>query len=150
MPPWMIIPSAVSVTSAPMADKFFTMTSRRLDSLTFNSAASLIMVVPSAKQAITAIMGSSSIRVGMMAPSMTVPWRLLLFTRMSAVGSPEASCSFIRVMSAPMARQTRRIPSLVGLIPTCRISTSEPGTSRPAARNGAADEISPGTVICLP
>ena len=64
-----------------------------------------MIVSPSAKQAMAAIMGSSSIRVGMMGPLMTVPWRALLRTRRSAVGSP-SDLGFSSVMLAPMSRHT--------------------------------------------
>ena len=146
LPPWMIMPSAVSSTSAPMALKFSAMTAIRLDSLTFNSAASRMMVSPSAKQAMAAIIGSSSIRVGMMSPWMSVPCRLLVRTRMSATGSPVMR-TFKRVRSPPMARQTWIIPSRVGLMPTFFMRSSELGIISPAARKKAAEEISPGTAI---
>ena len=47
-------------------------TAIRSDSFTFSSCASLITVVPSAKAAITAIIGISSISVGMISPSTVV------------------------------------------------------------------------------
>ena len=143
------MPSSVSVTSAPMAVRLRTITSIRLDSLTFSSAASLITVSPSAKQAMAAIIGSSSMSVGMMAPPMTVPCKAEERTRMSAVGSPSPVDALTMVKSAPMSLQTRKIPSLVGLIPTCRIRISELGIIRPAQRKKAAEEISPGTWILL-
>lgn len=71
---------------APIAVRFSAMTSMRLDSLTFSSAASRMMVVPSAKQAITAMTGSSSISVGIRLPSITQPFREELRTRRSGGG----------------------------------------------------------------
>ena len=129
----MIMPSSVSVTSAPMAFKLSTMMAMRLDSLTFSSAASFMTVSPWAVQAMAAIMGSSSIRVGITSPSTTVPLRGEWRTRRSAVGSAPLWFSFNSVRSAPMSRQTFRIPARVGLIPTPLISTWEPGTIRAPA-----------------
>ena len=84
--------------------------------------------------------------VGIRAPSMTHPLRLPERTRRSAVGSPGPSVRFKSVTSAPMLRQTRRMPSRVGLTPTLFMRISEPGTISAAAMKKAADEISPGTV----
>ncbi len=128
----MIIPSCVPMISHPIALSAFTITSIRLDSLTFSSAASLIIVVPSAQAAITLMIGSSSISVGMISPSIVIPCSVLCFTSRSAVGSP-SRVILSNVISPPMACATFRIPSLVGLIPTLRIRTSAPGTSSPAA-----------------
>ena len=143
----MIMPSSVPVMSAPMAERLFTITSIRLDSLTFNSAASFITVSPSAKQARIAITGISSMSFGMMSPSITQPLRLLVFTVMSAVGSPESALTFVNVISPPIIFITSIIPSLVGLIPTFLMVISEFSAIRPATRKYAAEEISPGTMI---
>ena len=78
--------------------------------------------------------------VGMMAPPMTVPCKAEERTRRSAVGSPSPVDALTMVKSAPMSLQTRKIPSLVGLIPTCRIRISELGIIRPAQRKKAAEE----------
>ena len=83
----MIMPSSVSATSAPMALRFSATMAMRLDSLTLNSAASLMTVRPWAKQAMRATVGSSSIMAGITDPPITVPFRLLERTRRSAVGS---------------------------------------------------------------
>ena len=146
----MIMPSSVSVTSAPIALRFSATRAIRLDSLTFNSAASLMTVRPWAKQAMRATVGSSSIMAGMTEPWITVPWRLLERTSRSAVGSEPLWSWFIRVRSAPMALQTVRRPARVGLIPAFLMSTSELGRIIPAAAKYTAEEISPGTVIRFP
>ena len=129
----MIRPSSVAVTRAPIAVRFSAMTSMRLDSLTFSSAASRMMVVPSAKQAITAMTGSSSISVGIRLPSITQPFREELRTRRSAEGSPSVISWGRTVRSAFIMRQTRKIPSLVGFVPTFRIRSSESGVMQAAA-----------------
>ena len=85
----------------------------------------------------------------MIAPSTVVPWREEERIRRSAVGSP-SFVSFSRVISAPMALHTRRIPSRVGLVPTFLRRISLFGTRSPAAIKYAAEEISPGTRISLP
>ena len=84
----MIRPSSVAVTWAPMAERFSAMTAMRSDSLTFSSAASRMTVVPSAKQAMTAMTGSSSMSVGISSPSITQPFREEERTSRSAAGSP--------------------------------------------------------------
>ena len=132
LPPWIIMPSWVPEISHPMALKYFTITSIRLDSFTFSSAASLMTVVPSAQAAITLITGSSSISVGMISPSIVMPCNELDFTKISAVGSPSLRI-LNKVISPPMAIATLRMPSLVGLTPTFFMSISESGTMRPAA-----------------
>ena len=141
------MPSEVGVTSAHMASRFSVTVSMRLDSLTFNSAASFIVVVPSAKAAMTAMTGSSSISDGMISPSIVVPCKLEDRTRRSQTGSPETVRQFCFSMSAPMADATRRMPSLVGFMPTFLMSISEFGTISPAAIKYAAEEMSPGTSI---
>ena len=82
-PPWMIIPSSVGVISHPIAFRLSVIVSIRSVSFTFSSAASLMIVVPSACDAMTAIIGISSIRVGIRSPWIVVPCRLLVRTRMS-------------------------------------------------------------------
>ena len=73
----MIMPSSVASISAPMAFKFSVTTAIRSDSLTFSSCASLMIVVPSAKHAMTAMTGISSISVGIRSPPTSVAFRLL-------------------------------------------------------------------------
>ena len=134
----------------PIALRFSVTVAIRLVSFTFSSAASLMTVVPSAWAAITARMGISSIKAGMMSPSIVAPFRSLERTKMSARPSPPRKVSFTRVISAPIALHTSRNPALVKLVPTFLTSSSEPGTRRPAAIKYAADEMSPGTKICCP
>ena len=132
-PPWIIMPSSVGVTSQPNNFKFSVTVRIRSVSFTLSSAASRIMVIPSAKAAITAITGISSIKVGMSSPSTTVPWSELPFTRRSQTGSPDAVLGFSRSMAPPIALAAFKMPSLVGLTPTLRIKISEPGVSNAAA-----------------
>ena len=129
----MIIPSSVGVTSQPIAFRLSVTVSIRSVSLTFSSAASLIIVVPSAMAAITAITGISSIKVGMMSPSIVVPCSLLVRTRTSAILSPPSVRSLRRVISPPISSHTLKIPARVGLIPTFSTRISESGTISPAA-----------------
>ena len=63
----------VSYTHLPIARRLLTITSIRLDSLTFSSCASRITVVPLAKQARAATTGSSSMRVGITEPPTVTP-----------------------------------------------------------------------------
>ena len=129
----MIIPSSVGVMSAPMDLKASVVVSIRFVSLTFNSAASLMIVVPSAQAAMTAIIGISSMSVGINAPSIVVPCSLLVRTRISARGSPPSSDSLTRVMSAPIFLHTSKKPARVLLIPTFFTSSSESKVKSPAA-----------------
>ena len=128
----MIMPSSVGVISAPIARRPSVTVAIRSDSLTLSSAASRMMVSPFAAAAITARTGSSSIRVGIRLPSMTVPFREEVRTSRSAAGSP-CTVSFTGRMSAPMAFAAWRIPARVGLVPVFRISSSDPGTRLAAA-----------------
>ena len=129
----MIIPSSVGVISHPIAFRLSVIVSIRSVSFTFSSAASLMIVVPSACDAMTAIIGISSIRVGIRSPWIVVPCRLLVRTRMSAIGSPPSVRSFKSVMSPPISSQTFKSPARVGLMPTFCTKISESGTSSPAA-----------------
>ncbi len=60
-------------------------------SLTRNSSAFLIIVVPWAKTAATAKMGISSINLGIISPAMVQLFKPLERTRISATGSPATS-----------------------------------------------------------
>ena len=129
----MIMPSSVGVTLHPIAFRLSVTVSIRSVSFTLSSAASLMTVVPSAAAAMTAMIGISSIRVGMISPSIRMPCSWLVRTRMSAIFSPPSVRSFSRVISPPMSSHTLRMPARVGLIPTPRIRISESGTISPAA-----------------
>ena len=85
----------------------------------------------------------------MTSPPITVPFNLLVFTTISAVGSPPLSITFSNVTSAPISLHTRRIPSLVGLIPTFFKRIHEFGVINPATIKNVAEEISPGTTISV-
>ena len=74
--PFIIIPSSNSSTFAPSNFKLSTTDFILLLSLTFNSAASYIIVFPSALVANMAIIGISSINFGIKSLSMVVPIKL--------------------------------------------------------------------------
>ncbi len=82
-------------------------------------------------------------------PLISVPLRLLLFTTRSAAGSPQSSRTLSITMSAPIFLRISMIPVRVGLIPTPLILICEFCKTRQAMIKKAAEEISPGTVICL-
>ena len=83
------MPSSVGRTAAPMRLKFSDVVKIRSDSFTFSSAASLIMVFPSANAAMTAIIGISSIKAGIRLPLIVVLCRSLDLTSRSHTGSPD-------------------------------------------------------------
>ena len=117
-------------------------------SLTLSSSASLITVTPWDWVARRAIMGNSSIKRGIKAPPISVPFKSDVSTIKVAdfaIGSISVSSSF-----PPMARITSRIPVRVSLIPTFLSSTREFGTIKPATNQKAALEISPGTTTFCP
>ena len=89
-------------------------------------------------------------RVGMISPPISTPWRSLLLTSRSSAGSPSPPLWEMVSIRPPIWRSTRRTPSLVGLVPTCFSRISESGVISPAARKKAAEEISPGTWIFCP
>ena len=80
-----------------------------------------------------AIIGISSIRVGMISPPIVIPCKAENFTSKSAVGSPLSVFMLRSSISPPISLATRKIPSLVGLIPTFFNKISDPGTKSPAA-----------------
>ena len=123
----------------------FAVVSMRLVSLTRNSAASRIVVAPSAWVAASASNGSSSISLGIVAPPISVPSRADDLTKMSATGSPPISRWFASVMSAPISCRTSRIPVRVGLTPMSWRTISEWGIRQAATMKKAAEEMSPGT-----
>lgn len=73
LPPVIIMPSSVSSTVMPMRRRSVTISWSLSDSLTLSSAASRIVVTPSAAAAMTAMTGISSISVGISAPPISVP-----------------------------------------------------------------------------
>ena len=109
-----------------------------------------MIVFPLAKAASTAIIGISSIKVGIISPSITVPCKLEEETVRSATGSPETSLSFENSIFPPISLMTVIMPALVGFMFTFRKVISELGTIRPAAKKYAAEEMSPGTFISCP
>ena len=119
-------------------------------SFTRNSSASLITVVPDANIAATAKIGTSSINLGIIAPSNVMPRNWLDRTRRSATGSPVTSRSFKISISAPIICNASRTPVRVGFMPTFSIVKSEPGTIAPATNQNAAELISPGTITVCP
>ena len=92
-----------------------------------------MIVVPLAKAAIIAMIGISSIKVGIISPPIVMPCNAENLTSKSAAGSPLSVFIFRSSISPPISFATRKIPSLVGLIPTFFNKISDPGTRRPAA-----------------
>ena len=134
--------------SAPKIVNSFATASIRLVSLTFNSSASRMIVVPVAWVANKAIIGNSSIKRGIIAPPISVAVNWLVFTSKS----PEwlASSSFKIVTEPPMFLITSKIPVRVWFKPTFFRSISLSGTTKPATKKKAAEEISPGTTTFWP
>ena len=92
--------------------------------------------------------GSSSIRVGMMSPWMSVPCRLLVRTRMSATGLAGACGTFKRVMitaHGPADMENTVAGRIDAHILDEELQNPGPSGRRPG--NDAAEEISPGTAI---
>ena len=145
----MIKPSSVAVISPPMEVSPSLTAFIRSDSFTLSSAASFTTVRPSAKAAAMAITGSSSMRAGMISPSMVVPLSLSreYLTSISAVSSPPERRLSTSSISAFISLYTLSMPALVGLMPTFFMRSSEPGTSMAAVMKYAAEDISEGTDI---
>src|SRR5262245_31935081 len=133
-------PSGASCSSA----------ARRSLSFTRSSPAPLIRVSPSASAAAIARRGSSSIAAGTSSTAMLVPCRRDARTTRSPRGSPASSRRPSMRTSAPMRRRMWSAPVRVGLSPTPRSRTSEPGTRSAATTRNAADDGSPGTGISAP
>ena len=87
----------------------------RSDSLRRSSAASRIVVVPSAKQAARATRGSSSIASGTSAPPTSVACSRRRRTRRSPTGSPPTSTPGATSISAPIRSRIVSRPVRVGL-----------------------------------
>ena len=77
--PFIIMPSAVSAASIPNETRRVTVSCRRSDSLSLNLAAPFITVLPAAKAAVTAMMGTRS---GIWDAFTTVP---LSFERLTVI-----------------------------------------------------------------
>ena len=144
----MTSPSSVSSSSAPMARSCLAMTANRSVSLTRSSAASAMMLVPSAARAATARIGISSTSLGISSPPMLNDFSSVGFTNRSPTGSPATSRWFCTFSGACIISSTSRIPVRVGLSPTFSMVSSAPGTSRPATNQNAAELMSPGTTTC--
>src|SRR3989339_1869926 len=114
-------------------------------SLTRNSPAPLIMVVPLACVAIRARMGISSIREGIILPEIVTPLNEENLTLTLPMGSlpwiQDAGCR-IHDTADPIFFNTVSNPIRYGLRPTFLMIISEPGTNNPAAMKYAADEKS--------
>ena len=140
--PVIIIPSSVGTISAPIAFKASATTWIRSVSLTLSSSASRITVLPWACVAKSVIIGSSSIKRGMMSPPISVPLSSEVSTVMVAdLATWSISESFIL---PPISLITSMIPVRVSLIPTFFKTILEFGTTSPATNQKAAEEISPG------
>ena len=117
-------------------------------SLTLSSSASLITVTPWAWVARRAIIGNSSIKRGIKAPPISVPFKSedsTLKVADLATGSISVTSNF-----PPMVRMTSIIPVRVSLMPTFLSTKREFGTIKPATSQKAALEISPGTITFCP
>ena len=121
----------------------------RSDSLRRSSAASRIVVVPSAKQAARATSGSSSIASGTSAPPTSVAAQrpsgahAEVADRLAAAARRSARPR----SSAPIRSRIVSRPVRVGLSADPVRTTSLPGTSSAATRKKAAEEKSAGTTI---
>ena len=143
--PSITMPSGRSSILAPNLERPSTVARMRSDSFTLSSPASLMTVVPSAKQAARAITGSSSITRGMISPEISVPRRLLDSATRSALGSPASSRAFWMPMRAPMERSTSSTPVREGLMPIPSTVSRALGWQQPATSQKAAPLMSPGT-----
>ena len=94
----------------------------RSDSFTLSSAASLIIVSPSANAAAIDKIGISSIILGIIDPSRITPDSVDGRTIKSAIGSPDYSLAFLTSILAPISRNTFNTPIRLGFIPTPQIS----------------------------
>ena len=138
-------PSAVASIATPRAASPATTVAIRSDSLCRSSPAPRTSVLPSAKAPSSPTSGSSSIRSGTSAPSTTVPTSRACDTVRSATGSPRSTGPSSSSMLAPILCMTAMIPVRVGLTPTARSLTRDPGTSVAATTKKAAEDRSPGT-----
>ena len=154
--PWMVMPSYCSSTSTPMRRRLSATAKMRSVSLTRSSPASRMMVVPLARAAATAMIGSSSMILGMMEPPISMPLRALPRTVTWPVGSPPSVSRTVSVMLAPMRTRMSMMPERVGFNPTFWTVRRAPGCTEAATSQNAALEMSPGTVkscdsgVCLP
>ena len=144
--PWISQPSSVARTCPPIARSSSATVSRRLDSLTRSSPAPRTTVRPRAIVAASASSGSSSIRLGTISGSISVATSSAGCTSTSAIGSPPAVVRRLkRLMRAPMRSSTVSSPVRVGLVDMPRTNRRDSASSVAATRNGAAEEMSPGT-----
>ena len=123
--PWITIPSSRSSMLAPKRDSSVTVVLMRSDSLTRNSAASLMVVVPLAKHAATAMTGNSSRILGIVSPPISMPVSSPEVTRRSATGSPPSIrwSTKLRLGPAPIACKASIIPVRLGFSPIPRMRT---------------------------
>ena len=131
--------------SNPNKPSMSAVVSIRLVSFTFNSSASLIILVPLACVHNSAIIGNSSIAFGTMSPSIRTGFKFGVYlTRIDAVGS-DVSVIFKHSIFPSICLTISIIPERVGLMPTLWIVISLPGVISAATIKNAAEEISPGT-----
>ena len=114
-------------------------------SLVRSSAASRMTVVPCAKHAATARTGNSSIALGTRLPAISVAWRSLDSTRMSATSSPPSKRRSSNVRRAPIDRRISSTPVRVGFTLTPWTTICACGWAAPATSQKAAELMSPGT-----
>ena len=137
------IPSSVGSTWPPSAVRAAATVSIRSDSLRRSSAASRIVVVPSAKQAASATSGSSSIASGTSAPPTSVPRSAPRRDAQVARSARRRARRSARPRSsAPIRSRIASRPVRVGLMPTSSSTTSLPGTSSAAtSEEGGRGEV---------
>ena len=119
----------------------------RSDSLTLNSSAPLIIVLPSACVAITAKIGISSIKLGTLLFSMLIDLNFLFLMKISLTHSPPSKFSESMSTSTPIDLIVLKNSNLVGLVSKFLIISSDWGSKDTAPAKKAAVEGSAGTLI---
>ena len=119
-------------------------------SLTRISPMPRMTVRPSAKAAVAARIGYSSIMEAARSSGTTIPFSVEQRAVTSPTSSPPAIRRFVMVRSAPMSSQVWNRPVRSGFSITPSTVTSDPGTTRAAASGKAAEDGSPGTATWVP
>ena len=146
--PSMMMPSSSSSTVTPIARSPLAIVVIRSDSLTRNSSRPRKMLRPCARAAAMKATGYSSIMLGARSGSGSTPVSAEALTIRSPTGSPPTSRAFTISIAPPISRSRSINPARVALRPTLPIVTRDPGTSSAATIGKAAEEGSPGTMIC--
>jgi len=119
-------------------------------SLTRISPIPRMTVRPSAKAAVAARIGYSSIIEAARSGGTTTPFSFECRVVMSPTSSPPAMWRLAMVRSAPISTQVSNRPVRRGFSITPCTVTSLPGTISPAASGNAAEDGSPGTATLAP